>query len=136
MGELQMIANSSRTRMLAYLLLGASVLIGIIHVWYPITISPPKVSDRTGVPVTMAIFAALTVYGYRWARIAIGFSVSLFALINLLIALAYFPTLSISQLVQFSVLSLILGTTGGLFLFWQGARIFEEEREKQKLIHS
>jgi hypothetical protein len=122
-----MIAHSSKTKLLAYLLLGASVLISLTHVWYPITISSPSISERTGFPVMMTIFAACALYGYAWARITIGVLLTVFAGINLLIALAYFPTLSLNQLAQIVPISLILGVTGILFLYWKGIRVFEKQ---------
>ena len=128
-----MITQKPAEKTLAFLLLGAAVLIGIIHVFYPVTLSSPNLSERTGVPVMIAIFAALTAYGYRWARIGIGFSFVLFAAINLLLVLAYFPGLSLNQLTQFIISTLILGSTGLLFLKWKGIRVFEEERGGQKL---
>jgi hypothetical protein len=130
-----MVTQKTAEKTLAFLLLGLAVLISIIHVWYPIIISPPNISERTGVPVMMTIFAVLAAYGYRWARIGIGFGYVLFAVINLLIAITYFSTISYSQLAQLVIPSLVLGATGILFFTWKGIRVFEEEREKQKPAH-
>ena len=124
---------SSKTKTLAYLLLGISVLISLLHVWYPITISPRDLSQRTGVPVMIAILAAFVVYGYGWARVTIGVLYLFLAIINFLIVLAYVSTLSLNQLAQIIPLTLLLGATGFLLLKWKGIRVFEETRAKQKL---
>ena len=123
-----MSGHPSKQKPLAYLLLGASVLISLIHIWQPLTISPPNLQDRTGLPVVIAIFAALTAYGYRWARVGIGLGFTLLALVNLLILIAYLPTLSVDQLTEIIFVSMLLGATGIVFLKWKGIRVFEAER--------
>jgi len=118
--------------MIAYLLVGLTILVGASHYWQAITISPPDSGERLNASLLLVFFACLIPFGYRFARITIGVLFLFFAFINLLAILAYVRDFSGDSL-QFLFLTLVLGTLGCLLLSLQSVRVFEEERGKQQL---
>ncbi len=116
----------------AYLLIGLSVLVGVVHTLHPVTLSPPDAGERWHVALITAFFAWLITKGNRSARIGVGVGFLLFAAINLLIVLAYVRDFSRNSL-EICFWTAVLGTLGYLFLFSPGIRYFEEKSQIQQL---
>lgn len=130
-----MIIQKLDRKIIAYLLVGLTVLVGVIHVWQPITISPSDSSKRFDASLFLIIFACLIPFGYRFARVRLGWIFLFFTSINLLIFLAYIREIN-GETLGGGFLTLIMGVLGYLLLRSPSIRIFEENRQKQQLIKS
>ncbi len=125
-----MITQKLGRKTIAYLLIGLTASVGLIHVWHPITISPASSGERSGFATTVLLFSWFMISGYRFARIGVGVTFVFFAFINLLIALAYVRNVSVNSL-EIGFWILTLGILGYSLLCSQSIRVFEENRQKQ-----
>jgi len=116
-----------------HLLLGLAVLISIIHVWHPVTLSPTDSGDRTNFMFVIFFLAWFAKIGYSFGRIAIGVSFVFAASTNLLIGLAYGLSMSSGNFLGIFLSALILGIVGLTFLIRKEIRIFEDERTATEL---
>lgn len=120
-----MSAQKTNEKIAAYSLVALTVLIGVFNYWQGITIHDP---DRRFQSSLLIIgFACLIPYGYRVARITLGALFLIFASINSLIILAYVRDFSLNSLLIFSITT-ALAVVGCSMLFWNGIRVFEQER--------
>ncbi len=119
----------------AYLLVGLTVLVGAIHTWHPLTVSPPESSVRFKSSLLLVFFACLIPFGYRFARISLGFTFLFFTSVNLLIFSAYVKEIN-SDILTGGFLTILMGVLGYSLLFLPSIRIFEENRQKQQLAKS
>ena len=126
-----MTAQKTNQKIAAYFLIGLTILIGALHYWQPITISPTDGGERFSASLFIIFLACLIPYGYRFARITIGAIFLFFASINLLIILAYVRDLSANSLAIGSI-TFVLGFVGYSLLMWKSVRIFEEERQERE----
>ncbi len=130
-----MIIQKLDRKIIAYLLVGLTILVGVIHVWQPITISPSDSSERFNASLLLIFFACLIPFGYRFARVGLGWIFLLFTSINLLIFLTYIREIN-GETLGGGFLTIILGVLGYLLLRSPSIRIFEENRQKQQLVKS
>jgi hypothetical protein len=119
-------------KIVAYLLVGLTILVGAIHTWQPLTIGPPDSSERFKASLFLVSFACLIPFGYRFARISLGFMFLFFTSVNLLIFLAYVREIN-SEILTGGFLTILMGALGYSLLFLPSIRIFEENRQKQQL---
>jgi hypothetical protein len=117
-------------KIIAYLLVGLTVLVGAIHTWQPLTISPPESTVRLKASLLLMVFACLIPFGYRFARISLGFIFLFFASVNLLIFSAYVREFN-SEILTGGFLTILMGILGYSLLFLPSIRVFEESRQKQ-----
>jgi hypothetical protein len=129
------IAEKSNRKSVAYLLVGLTISVGVIHTWQPITISPPNSGERFIASLFLIFFACLIPYGCRSARIGLGWIFLLFASINLLVFLAYVREINDDTLAG-GFMTIFLGVLGYLLLRSPSIRIFEENFQKLPLAKS
>jgi hypothetical protein len=125
-----MIAFNEKAK--TYFLLGAAILVGVIHIFHPVTLSPTNVGGRTGFMSLVLLFAVLAKMGYSFGRIGIAVSFLICSLVNLLIAAAYGASSNLSSFLEIVFWALILGIIGSALLFWKDARVFEKNRLTQE----
>jgi hypothetical protein len=129
------IIQKSDRKLVAYLLVGLTILIGAIHTWQPLTISSPDSSERFNASLFLVVFACLIPFGYRFARVALGWIFLFFTSVNLLIFLAYVREIN-SEILIGGFLTIIMGALGYLLLRSSSIRVFEENRQEQELAKS
>ena len=127
-----MITQKLDRKIIAYLLVGLTVLVGVIHTWQPLTISPSDSTVRFKASLVLVFFACLIAFGYRFARISLGFIFLFFTSVNLLIFSAYVREIN-SEILIGGFLTILMGALGYSLLFLPSIRIFEENRQKQQL---
>jgi hypothetical protein len=130
-----MIIQKLDKKAIAYLLVGLTILVGAIHTWQPLTISPPDSNQRFSASLFLIFLACLIPFGYRFARVALGWMFLFFTCINLLIGLAYVREIN-SDIAIGGFLTITIGVLGYLLLSSPSIRIFEENSQKRKLAES
>ena len=125
-----MITKRLDRKTIAYLLVGLTVFVCAIHTWQPLTISPPESSVRFKASLILVFFTCLIPFGYRFARISLGFIFLFFTTVNLLIFSAYVREIN-SDILIGGFLTILMGVLGYSLLFLPSVRIFEENRQKQ-----
>ncbi|MGI8494164.1 MAG: hypothetical protein ACR2L1_02470 [Pyrinomonadaceae bacterium] len=109
-----------------YFLLGAAILIGIIHTYHPVTLSPTDSGDRTNFMFAVLILAWCACAGHSFGRIGIGVAFVFAATVNLLIGLPYGFSMNSGNLLELMFWAIALGSIGLALLLWKEIRIFEE----------
>ncbi|MDQ6788657.1 MAG: hypothetical protein M3033_17785 [Acidobacteriota bacterium] len=127
-----MISEKSNRKSIAYLLVGLTVLVSVIHIWQPITITPSGGGERFGASMLLIFFACLIPYGNRSARVGLGWMFLFLTFINLLVFLAYVREIN-GNTFGGGFITIFLGVLGYLLLRSSSLRIFEENCRKQQL---
>ncbi len=115
----------------AYLLFGLTILIGIIHVWTPVTLSPIDPGERAVFTTVIVVFVLIARAGYSSGRIGIGLSFLFAATVNLLIAVSFGSTTNLLNLLELVFWTFLLGLTGIALMSWKEIRIFENRRSAE-----
>lgn len=116
---------------IAYLIITLICIIGLVHAWRPITLSPTESGERVGFTFILLFLAWAFYSGYRYARLTIGFAFAFCSVVNLLILLAYFNKIESNNLLEMVFWTVTLSGISFILLRWKGIRVFEEEKQKQ-----
>lgn len=117
----------------AYIIFGLAILIGIIHVWTPVTLSSTDPGERAVFMTVIVVLASFGRAGYSFGRIGIGLSFLFAATVNLLIALFFGSTINLTNFVELVFWTLLLGFVGAALSFWKEIRIFEERHSVEQV---
>ena len=116
---------------IAFLLLILIGVIGLMHAWHPITLSPADGDGRLSFTLLLLFLVWACYAGYRYARLLLGGTFAFCGAVNLLILLAYFNSMPLSNLLKMLFLTVVLSILSCFLLAWKGMRVFEESKQKQ-----
>lgn len=83
--------NIERGRTKLRLLLATVCLLFLVNVFYPLFFTSTNIADRSTTFLVIALFAAFAFGGNRWARVGVGATLLIIALVN---GLVFFAALS------------------------------------------
>ena len=114
----------------ARIVIAFAMLLGLMHFWTGIVMSPPDPSDRIAFAVVIFVISALALRGLKNARLGLGILFSIIAVADLGFGMLYGWRAEFYGMPRLLFWGLITGAVGSVLLFWKDARAIEESNLK------